>query len=106
MRKSYYLGSTIYENKRASIAEFCTYVNYDMPIGNFEFDLDDGEVRYKTSIALGKNIDLLTDEVIERLIWLNSNNMDLYYPGIMRINFSNVDNIDVKAIIQDIENSN
>ncbi|WP_292387746.1 YbjN domain-containing protein [Methanosarcina sp. UBA5] len=100
-----YLDSTIYEDKRVAVAEFCTRVNYDMPIGNFEFDLDDGEVRYKTSIALGENIEFLTDEIIDRLIWTNINSMDLYYPGIMRINFSNDNNIDVKAIIQEIENS-
>ena len=98
-----YLSSIIYENKRTAIAEYLTRANDNLPIGNFEFDIDSGEVRHKTSIAIGeKNIGFLTDEILDSLIWTNSDNMDFYYPGIMRINFSN-DNIDVKAIIQEIE---
>lgn len=99
-----YIDTRIYENKRATVAEFLTRANYNMPFGNFEFDMDEGEVRYKTSIAIGKNIEFLTDEILEQLIWVNVSNMELYYPAIMRINFSNENNIDVKAILQEIEN--
>lgn len=96
-----YLDTVISENKRAGVSEFCTRVNSGMPIGNFEFDMEDGEVKYKTSIALGDNIEFLTDDVIDRLIEINYNNIDLYYPGFMQINFSN--NFDVKTIIEEIE---
>lgn len=97
-----YLDTVIPENKRAAVSEFCTRVNHNMPIGNFEFDMDEGEVRYKTSIALGNNIEFLTDELLDRLIVTNYSNMDLYYPGFMQINFS--DNVDVKTIVEEIEN--
>src|SRR5437763_14378510 len=36
--------------QRVAIAELLTRTNYGLIIGNFEFDLDDGEVRYKTSV--------------------------------------------------------
>lgn len=97
-----YLGTVIPENKTAEIAEFCTRVNYDMPNGNFEFDMDEGEVRYKTSMIIGSNIELLTDEMIDHLIWGNCDCMDLYYSGFMKINYSN--DVDIKAIIKEIEN--
>src|SRR3954466_14252381 len=39
--------------RRAEVAMFLTRANYGLPIGNFEIDLDDGEVRFKTSIDVG-----------------------------------------------------
>lgn len=35
--------------QRAAATEFVTRANYGMFVGNFELDLNDGEVRYKTS---------------------------------------------------------
>ena len=44
--------------KRQLIAEFLTRANYDLLIGNFEFDFEDGEIRYKTSIDVeGSSLD-------------------------------------------------
>lgn len=37
-------------NSRTATMEFLTRANYGLILGNFEFDLSDGEVRYKTSI--------------------------------------------------------
>jgi hypothetical protein len=34
------------------VAVFLTRANYGLPIGNFELDLDNGEVRYKTSVDI------------------------------------------------------
>lgn len=99
-----YLDTVIPENKRAAISEFCTRINYNMPIGNFEFDIDEGEVRYKTSITVGNNIEFLTDDVVDKLIVINYSNMDTYYPGFMQILFSN--KVDVKAVVQELENPN
>ncbi len=90
------------ENKRSYVSEFCNRVNYCMPIGNFEFDMDDGEVRYKTYLALREHIEFLTDDIIEDLIVSNFSNMDTYYHGLMRILYSN--ETDIKKIIEEIEN--
>lgn len=38
------------EDARMAVAEFITRANYGMRIGNFELDLRDGEVRYKSSL--------------------------------------------------------
>jgi hypothetical protein len=36
--------------RRTQTMEFVTRANYDLVIGNFEFNLDDGSVRFKSSI--------------------------------------------------------
>lgn len=40
------------EDRRQAVAEFLTRANYGLLIGNFELDVDDGEVRYKSSVDL------------------------------------------------------
>ena len=40
---------TVPEQKRSDLADFLHRANYDMMIGNFEFDVRDGEIRFKVS---------------------------------------------------------
>lgn len=47
---------SIQEEYRSRIAEYLTYANYGLVLGNFEFDLSDGEVRYKVSLPAGRNM--------------------------------------------------
>lgn len=54
---------------RAELAELLTRVNYGMYIGNFEFDLDDGSVRFKTSLELA-DVEL-TAAMFDRLLAVN-----------------------------------
>ena len=62
--------------------EFLTRVNYGLAVGNFEIDLDDGEVRFKTSLdAEGSEIGL---PLIERLVYANVAAMDQFLPGLMK----------------------
>lgn len=49
----------ITEENRRRVAEYLTYANYGIVLGNFEFDLRDGEVRYKMSLPAGKRIGFL-----------------------------------------------
>lgn len=71
------------EEKRAEIAFFLTRANYNMMIGNFELDLSDGEVRYKS--ALDFEGFLLNPSLIKNAIYPTATMMDKYYPGIMSI---------------------
>lgn len=43
---------------RGAVMEFLTLANYGLMEGNFEFDLSDGEVRFKTSLRVAGNEDL------------------------------------------------
>ena len=64
-----------------AIAHFLTLTNYGLIIGNFELDLSDCEIRYKTSIDVEG--DRLTPALIKRLVYTNVTMMDQYLPGIL-----------------------
>ena len=65
---------------RPAVAEYLTRANWGLIIGNFELDLEDGEVRYKTSVQL-EGIDL-NDQLLHALVYGNVEVMDKYLPGL------------------------
>jgi hypothetical protein len=68
------------KERRLPVAEFITRANYGLSIGNFELDLADGEVRFKTSIDV-KGAQL-TPKLVERAVVMNLHAMNTYLPGI------------------------
>jgi hypothetical protein len=67
-------------DRRDAIALFLTRANYGILLGNFELDLDDGELRYKTSIDVrGAE---LTEALLDNLVVANVAMFDRYVPGI------------------------
>ena len=74
--------------KRPAVAEFLTRANYGLVIGNFEMDLEDGEIRYKTS--LDAESAELTSGMIRNAVYANVLMMDKYLPGILSILGGNV----------------
>jgi hypothetical protein len=75
-------------DKRQVVADYLTRANYGLLIGNFEMDMSDGEVRYKTSIKFGR-YDLET-EVIGHMISMTCAMMDCYYPGMISVIYGDV----------------
>ena len=73
-------------DKRAAVAEYLTRANYGLVIGNFEMDLEDGEIRYKTSFDC-ENIPL-TSALFKNVVYPNVFMMDRYLPGILAIVYS------------------
>ncbi|HVA89410.1 MAG TPA: YbjN domain-containing protein [Chloroflexota bacterium] len=94
-------------DKRAAMAEFTAYANFNTLVGNFELGLDTGDLRYKTSLSL-KEIpdaaleahDLLTT-LIKQLIHINVFMMDQYLPGILAVCNNGVAPKDAIAKIED-----
>ena len=43
------------ESERAKVAEFLLRANYGLKVGGFDFDFDDGEISYRTSIYCGSD---------------------------------------------------
>ncbi len=78
----------ITEEKRADVNEFLTRANYGIPVGNFEMNLDTGEVRCKTSIDVEGN--MLNFSLLNRLVEVNICLMERYLEGIMLIRQDNV----------------
>jgi len=73
------------QERRGAAMEFLTRANFGLRLGHFEFDLDDGEVRYKTSIDVEG--DRLTPVLVKRLVRPNLMTMDRYLPGLLRVVF-------------------
>lgn len=80
--------SNVSEDKRAAAAEYVTRANYGLPIGGFEMDLNDGEVRYKTSIDIEGGE--LTPTMIKNLLYLNVLTFDKYLGGLNKVVFGGV----------------
>ena len=71
------------DRRRDHVMEFLTRVNYGLAVGNFEIDLDDGEVRFKTSIDIEGSA--LTLELWRHIVYLNVTTMDTYFHGIAAV---------------------
>ena len=57
--------------------------NYGLHIGNFELDMGDGEVRFKTSIDTESTA--LSFELVRNVVYANVMQMDRYLPGLMAV---------------------
>ena len=68
---------------RSAIAEFITRANYGMELGNFEFNFDSGEIRFKTSLDVTG--DRITPALIKQLVYTNVLTLDQYLPGIQAV---------------------
>jgi len=75
--------------QRDAIALFITRANYGLMIGNFECDLDSGDLRYKTSLNLEGST--LTPALMNAIVYTNVLTMDQYLPGIQAVIKHNVD---------------
>jgi len=75
--------NNIKKSKRTLVAELLTRINYGLKIGNFEIDLDDGEVRYKTSIMLED--ESWTREIIRPVVFYNLSMMDQYWVALQSV---------------------
>lgn len=75
--------------RRVAVTDFLTRANYGMIVGNFEFDVADGDLRFKTSLELGPEPTLDGLPAFARLfgpmIGTNLGAMDRYLPGIAEV---------------------
>ena len=71
------------EARRTEVALLLTRANFGMLVGNFEIDLDDGELRFKTSVYLRQRG--LSDEIIEPVLYTNLTTVDTYFPWLKGI---------------------
>jgi len=78
-----YCPESVPEDRRLAMAEFLTRANYGLALGNFEMDMNDGELRFKTSIDVEGAT--LTPELIRPVIYANVLTMDEYLPAILAV---------------------
>lgn len=66
--------------ERLAAAEYLTRANYGLIIGNFEMDMDDGEVRFKTSVDVEGSA--LDTALVRQLVIANIRGMNQYVAGL------------------------
>lgn len=69
--------------KRETILGLLNRINYNLLIGNFEMDFEDGEIRYRTCISY----EFITPsiDIVDELIMTNIITMDRCLPGIIGV---------------------
>ena len=71
------------EKMRPLVSEFVVRANNKLTLGNFDFEIDEGKLRYHAAHAFGPGD--LEDETIERLMSTVLETVDRYYPALMRV---------------------
>lgn len=66
-----------------AIGEFITRANYGLPLGNFEFDWNDGELNFKNSIDV--NGGELTEQMVKTLVGFALECVNRYLPGLQAV---------------------
>jgi len=85
--------------QRNAVQEFLTRANFGLRIGNFEFNIDTGEIRFKTSLQFAG--ETLAPEMIEQCLLINMFTMEKYLPGILQMIFTDSSAATVLASIED-----
>ena len=66
--------------KISALMEFITRANFGLPVGNFEVDLEDGELRFKAGIDVeGSQLDV---PMVRQLVYSSLVTLDRYLPGL------------------------
>ncbi len=74
---------TIPERARAAVSEFITRANFGLHIGAFEMDLEDGEVRFKSSLDFQDMV--LNDTILHNHLYPVVEAMDNYHMGLLAV---------------------
>ena len=76
------------EKFRSSANELLARANYGLPIGNFEFDCRDGEVRFHVSHSIGSYP--LEKELIAHLLRTSVKTADRYFPALVQLLYAGI----------------
>lgn len=67
----------------AAVAEFLHRANFGLVLGNFEFDYDDGEIRFRTGMDV-ENVKVTLDLLVP-LVYANVAQMNRYFGGLKQV---------------------
>lgn len=90
-------------NHRQRIAEFITRANFNLILGNFEMDMNNGDVRYKNAFIYD-DFQELSDESFLRYLFISLRILDHYLPGIMAVIYGGVTPMQAISAIEDRAN--
>lgn len=75
--------------KRLTAAEFLTRANYGLRHGNFELDMNDGEVRYKVFASAEDS--QFSNSMVKIMFLAGMSTVDRYYKGLMKVCFGEME---------------
>jgi len=78
-----YLKQKVPHSKRLEVCDFMNRVNYELANGNFEMDMDNGEIRYRTFLDLADAKP--SKGQIQNIIWNGIQEFDSYYSGLINL---------------------
>ncbi len=84
--------------KHDVLVKYITLANLGLPVGNFEFDYDDGSVRFKAGHDFSRSE--VFNSQIEQLIVYNLSVSNTYFPGFFDILYSE---LSPSEILQKVE---
>jgi hypothetical protein len=76
------------EPARTAMCEAVTRANYALPFGNFEMDMDDGELCFKAGVDVEGGT--LTPQMVDSLVGVGVAMCNLFYPAFMRVVYGGV----------------
>lgn len=89
--------SAIPDEQRAAVGEFCNRANFGLAVGNFEVDLDGGEVRFRTSVDVeGSTLDTA---IVRNVVVANVMTMDRYASALIAV----LEGADPAAAVEEAE---
>jgi hypothetical protein len=68
------------DQSRRDVTELFIRINFNLLVGSFDLDLDDGEARFRTSLDIEGGE--LTDGLLRQVIYANVTTMDEYLPAL------------------------
>ncbi len=84
--------------RRDAVMALVTRINYGLRLGNFELDLADGEVRYKTALALADGA--LTAGLLQQLVAASAGSLNRHLPALQAVARDGVDPQEALAAAQ------
>lgn len=82
-----YVPNRIPEGSKAAITETLTRANFGLRVGKFEFDIEQGQVRFQISQII--TADGLDEGVMDRLISTTLSMLEMYLPAILSVIYGN-----------------
>lgn len=82
-------ANKIPSDHRVSIAQAVARANYNLKLGKFELDLDDGEIRFQTALPIGDAFP--EDGVLDHVFYVGGAMIDRYLPAFLAIVYGNED---------------
>jgi len=89
----------VFTDKYTEITEFITRANFGLISGNFEFDLDSGILRFKTTFYYDKKNEV-SMKLLEKYIYTNLYTIDTYTPALMSLAYTDITALEAVAEVE------